>query len=194
MHNFIHLVWYAICRKHLNTLLWWCLNLLSCSVIACMNDNYFWLIVYTAQLLPARKGRCGHCIACTEPDCGVCSSCKDMKKFGGPGRKKKACIKRKCLGGKQNSTEKVQQIYINMVPCDFKNISIELTEAVRCTWISREPRKNNQDFTGRWQLSFQIVVIPTNGVRREPLWSSRYVNPVSKFESNQLPTIFDLRQ
>ena len=31
-------------------------------------------------------------------DCGVCNFCKDMKKFGGPGRLKKACIQRKCQG------------------------------------------------------------------------------------------------
>lgn len=31
-------------------------------------------------------------------DCGSCVCCKDMKKFGGPGKKKKGCLKKKCVG------------------------------------------------------------------------------------------------
>ena len=30
-------------------------------------------------------------------DCSVCVYCKDKRKFGGPGRKKKGCIQRKCV-------------------------------------------------------------------------------------------------
>lgn len=40
--------------------------------------------------------KCEGCLITT--DCGVCVFCKDMKKFGGPGRKKKGCIKKKCVG------------------------------------------------------------------------------------------------
>ena len=43
-----------------------------------------------------RKRRCGRCHECTTQDCGACSNCKDMKRFGGPGTKKKACIRRSC--------------------------------------------------------------------------------------------------
>ena len=46
--------------------------------------------------VPIRKKRCGQCHGCTLPDCAKCSYCKDMRKFGGPGRKKKGCIQRKC--------------------------------------------------------------------------------------------------
>ena len=35
-----------------------------------------------------RVRRCGECLGCTATDCGGCINCKDMKKFGGPGRKK----------------------------------------------------------------------------------------------------------
>ena len=38
------------------------------------------------------------CSGCNAEDCGNCSNCKDMKRFGGPGTKKKACIHRNCLG------------------------------------------------------------------------------------------------
>ena len=61
-----------------------------------------------------RKSRCGSCSGCVAKECGTCNFCKDMKKFGGPGRLKKACIQRKCLG----STNKEQTtgicIFIHM--------------------------------------------------------------------------------
>ena len=41
--------------------------------------------------------RCGECSGCVAMDCGSCINCKDMKKFGGPGRKKKCCTQRKCV-------------------------------------------------------------------------------------------------
>ena len=40
------------------------------------------------------------CIGCNTKDCGVCPNCKNMKRYGGPGKKKKGCIKRACLGTK----------------------------------------------------------------------------------------------
>ena len=40
------------------------------------------------------------CEGCCAKDCGVCITCKDMKKYGGPGKKKKACVKRVCLTSK----------------------------------------------------------------------------------------------
>ncbi|MPC17370.1 Histone-lysine N-methyltransferase 2B [Portunus trituberculatus] len=39
---------------------------------------------------------CGKCPGCTTPNCLKCSNCLDMKKYGGPGTKKKPCIMRKC--------------------------------------------------------------------------------------------------
>ena len=45
----------------------------------------------------ARK-RCGTCLGCTASDCGVCKYCLDKPKYGGPGRLKQCCEKRKCIG------------------------------------------------------------------------------------------------
>jgi len=36
------------------------------------------------------------CLGCLEADCRKCFACLDMRKWGGPGIKKKKCIKRKC--------------------------------------------------------------------------------------------------
>ena len=37
------------------------------------------------------------CARCKREDCGTCTNCKDMVKFGGPGRKKQKCALRVCL-------------------------------------------------------------------------------------------------
>lgn len=42
-----------------------------------------------------KKKRCGVCEGCQSPDCGECSHCKDMLKFGGSGRSKQACKNRR---------------------------------------------------------------------------------------------------
>ncbi|XP_014605619.1 PREDICTED: DNA (cytosine-5)-methyltransferase PliMCI-like [Polistes canadensis] len=43
-----------------------------------------------------RRHRCGVCEACQQSDCGTCIACKDMVKFGGTGKSKQACFKRRC--------------------------------------------------------------------------------------------------
>ena len=47
---------------------------------------------------PKRSSRmCGNCEACsTIEDCGKCVFCKDMKKFGGPGKRHQKCLRRQC--------------------------------------------------------------------------------------------------
>lgn len=44
-----------------------------------------------------RRTRCKVCEACQRSDCGECSFCLDMVKFGGPGRAKQTCTMRQCL-------------------------------------------------------------------------------------------------
>ncbi|KAJ6656616.1 hypothetical protein lerEdw1_003503 [Lerista edwardsae] len=44
-----------------------------------------------------RRTRCRKCEACLRTECGGCHFCKDMKKFGGPGRMKQSCIMRQCI-------------------------------------------------------------------------------------------------
>ncbi|KAG7166224.1 histone-lysine N-methyltransferase trithorax-like, partial [Homarus americanus] len=39
---------------------------------------------------------CNKCPGCTTPNCLKCVNCLDMKKYGGPGTKKKPCVMRKC--------------------------------------------------------------------------------------------------
>ncbi|XP_072514412.1 lysine (K)-specific demethylase 2Bb isoform X2 [Salminus brasiliensis] len=44
-----------------------------------------------------RRTRCRRCEACVRAECGQCHFCKDMRKFGGPGRMKQTCILRQCI-------------------------------------------------------------------------------------------------
>ncbi|XP_028269337.1 lysine (K)-specific demethylase 2Ba isoform X2 [Parambassis ranga] len=51
----------------------------------------------TASGARRRRTRCRKCEACLRTECGECHFCKDMKKFGGPGRMKQSCIMRQCI-------------------------------------------------------------------------------------------------
>lgn len=48
-----------------------------------------------------KRARCGNCTGCLNrdktQDCRQCRNCLDQKRYGGPGRLKKACIKRQCV-------------------------------------------------------------------------------------------------
>ncbi len=53
--------------------------------------------VQTQQPRVGRKCKCGHCPNCLREDCGECTSCLDMVKFGGPGKKRQRCLERWCM-------------------------------------------------------------------------------------------------
>ncbi|XP_023289399.1 DNA (cytosine-5)-methyltransferase 1 [Orussus abietinus] len=54
------------------------------------------LAQFDKEPMGPKRRRCGVCEACQQPACGVCPACKDMVKFGGTGRSKQACVKRRC--------------------------------------------------------------------------------------------------
>uniref|UniRef100_A0A8B9KCW8 [histone H3]-dimethyl-L-lysine(36) demethylase n=1 Tax=Astyanax mexicanus TaxID=7994 RepID=A0A8B9KCW8_ASTMX len=49
------------------------------------------------SVLRRRRVRCKRCEACLRAECGDCNFCRDMKKFGGPGKLKQTCVLRQCL-------------------------------------------------------------------------------------------------
>ena len=61
------------------------------------------------------------CSGCSLLDCGLCTFCKDMIKFGGPGKKKQRCSKRKCVMKDDRSTlySKVQLTTLHNVGLMF---------------------------------------------------------------------------
>lgn len=46
------------------------------------------LLVYTYMYNVGKKRSRCDCSGCSQADCGDCSNCRDMKRFGGPGKKK----------------------------------------------------------------------------------------------------------
>ncbi|KFM81899.1 DNA (cytosine-5)-methyltransferase PliMCI, partial [Stegodyphus mimosarum] len=59
-------------------------------------ENFFTEQLEASLNNTPRRKRCGVCEACQLPDCGKCSFCRDMIKFGGTGRGKQACKQRRC--------------------------------------------------------------------------------------------------
>ena len=57
-----------------------------------------------------KRPRC-NCTGCSKNDCGDCNYCKDMKKFGGPGKKKKRCINQRCLNVKSSCMYTSMQVH-----------------------------------------------------------------------------------
>ncbi|XP_076434796.1 lysine-specific demethylase 2B-like [Babylonia areolata] len=51
----------------------------------------------SSSTIRRRRTRCKKCEPCTRSECGECTFCKDMRKFGGPGRMKQTCISRQCM-------------------------------------------------------------------------------------------------
>ncbi|XP_062409812.1 lysine (K)-specific demethylase 2Bb isoform X1 [Sardina pilchardus] len=84
-----------------------------------------------------RRTRCRKCEACVRTECGECHFCKDMKKFGGPGRMKQSCIMRQCIApvlphtavcgvcgeaGKEDSAEQEEDKFnLTLMECSICN-------------------------------------------------------------------------
>ena len=54
----------------------------------------------TCGIATTRKVKCNECEGCLTPECRECHYCLNMKKYGGPGTKKRPCVRRKCLNPK----------------------------------------------------------------------------------------------
>ena len=80
-----------------------------------------------ASSAPKRR-RCGVCEACQMPDCGECKHCKDMVKFGGSGRSKQACIRRRCPNMAIQSADDGEE--------DIEQDIKELVGALATAWIT----------------------------------------------------------
>uniref|UniRef100_A0AAR2KR93 Lysine-specific demethylase 2B n=1 Tax=Pygocentrus nattereri TaxID=42514 RepID=A0AAR2KR93_PYGNA len=84
-----------------------------------------------------RRTRCRRCEACVRTECGQCHFCKDMRKFGGPGRMKQTCILRQCIApvlphtavcavcgeaGKEDTVEEEQEMFrLMLMECSICN-------------------------------------------------------------------------
>ncbi|KAG8247308.1 DNA (cytosine-5)-methyltransferase 1, partial [Homalodisca vitripennis] len=81
-----------------------------------------------------KRRRCGVCEACQLSDCGTCPSCVDMIKFGGTGRSKQACVKRRC------PNMAIQEADDDDQEEDDDNMEISADDCSNMSWNSN-PRK-----------------------------------------------------
>ena len=70
------------------------------------------------QIELTRAFRCGECDACTRPNCGHCTYCLDMKRFGGPNIKKQACIHKRCQNKRYAPPTRVTPERMQQIPSD----------------------------------------------------------------------------
>ena len=58
-----------------------------------------------------KRKRCGSCQGCLAKDCMVCKFCHDKKKYGGLGKLKQCCEKKKCTTHVQEAKSKLPRIF-----------------------------------------------------------------------------------
>ena len=80
---------------HLITTLFHFIQATTTPLVRHIFDIFFKDQIDGKEATAPRRKRCGVCEVCQQADCGDCKSCKDMVKFGGTGRKKQCCEKRK---------------------------------------------------------------------------------------------------
>ncbi|XP_040575286.1 uncharacterized protein [Lepeophtheirus salmonis] len=101
-----------------------------------------------------KRSRCGTCSGCINrdktQDCRECRNCLDQKRYGGPGRLKKACIKRSCVvmctadtssshhQGQQQQQTSTAQISSLSLPTNI-SLPIHSTSAVGTTSSNGNP-------------------------------------------------------
>ena len=73
-----------------------------------MTGDYCTLNISIVSTYPAvhKRARCGECAGCTVSSCKYC---RDSRKFGGPGKLKKACTQRICTN-MQPPSSKIKQV------------------------------------------------------------------------------------
>lgn len=66
------------------------------TTIIWLTVEFYWYVLINIFLGAMSRRRCGVCDNCKQADCGLCMYCRDKPRFGGPGKLKQSCLKRKC--------------------------------------------------------------------------------------------------
>ena len=56
-----------------------------------------------------RRSRCGQCAGCSAANCGTCAACRNMPAYGGSGKAKQSCLRRRCTDMKIGSPPKARR-------------------------------------------------------------------------------------
>ncbi len=100
-----------------------------------------------------KRRRCGVCEVCQLPDCGTCSHCRDMTKFGGSGRSKQACVLRRCpnMAVQTAEEDEVLDLVVEMegkagMKKAGKKGSLEKKKKVSMTWKGQGHKEGHKTF------------------------------------------------
>lgn len=94
--------------------------------------------------------RCKRCEACIRPECGDCNFCRDMKKFGGPGKLKQTCVLRQCLSV---SCRQVSFACESISVCLSYCLSVPLQPGLPLSAVCEVCKEPNQEDTGDTSLT-----------------------------------------
>ncbi|KAK4299758.1 hypothetical protein Pmani_027978 [Petrolisthes manimaculis] len=96
---------------------------------------------------------CNKCPGCTTPNCLKCSNCLDMKKYGGPGTKKKPCVMRKChnprLAGKTTANHDNSKIIMTTTTPTTVTLTTTTTTTTTAVPLIKEPIRKVKVVTGK---------------------------------------------
>uniref|UniRef100_A0A8C6T8L5 Lysine-specific demethylase 2B n=1 Tax=Neogobius melanostomus TaxID=47308 RepID=A0A8C6T8L5_9GOBI len=148
-----------------------------------------------------RRTRCRRCEACLRTECGECHFCKDMKKFGGPGRMKQSCIMRQCIApvlphtavcvvcgeaGKEDTVEDEEEKFnLMLMECSICNEIVHpnclkvkdsngvVNDELPNCWEC--PKCNHAGKTGKVSLFTDFVVVFSINVRSASVYSSKCI-------------------
>ena len=96
-----------------------------------------------------KRARCGTCSGCRNKDknqdCHQCRNCLDQKRYGGPGRLKKACHKRQCAVVSQmiatetspNQKPAVRSVPVHLTAHRLRRVKIEPQETAVTMAVKR---------------------------------------------------------
>ncbi len=108
--------------------------------------NYIYNTVHFT--IGRKRKRCGECFGCKAEDCRECKFCVDKPKYGGPGKLKQVCKRRKCVQASQNLDKKQQQngsllsLFITNVSLNFFFQDKEVYGSVKMiTFLRRHSRR-----------------------------------------------------
>ena len=105
------------------------------------------------------------CVACQLPDCGACSACKDMVKFGGSGRSKQCCVHRRCsvmVIGEVDDEEEVEAETTQKVGKEREKKPHSKKETkCRVKWVGESVEREGKKF-------YSLAVVNGEEVRKFP--------------------------
>merc|ERR1719373_94682 len=169
-----------------------------------------------------KRARCGNCSGCLNrdktQDCRQCRNCLDQKRYGGPGRLKKACIKRQCvvisqigssdLGGETKSgtvavkSEPVYSIKSEPVSLSTSSVPVSVSQTVAgpvtpaptiLSWPPATPYAPGQTFQVQVQqpvqFAFQPTTFATGAGGTQIQYSAVQPGQIQQLTATQLETI-----